>query len=47
MLPLIRPTGSPKYYAQFGGATAVSDTTSGRYMFAPVPDAAYTFQVSF
>ena len=40
-------TGSPKYYAQFGGATAVSDTTSGRYMFAPVPDAAYTFQTHF
>ncbi len=40
-------TGSPKYYAQFGGATAVSDTTSGRYMVAPVPDAAYMFQVHF
>jgi len=40
-------TGSPKYYAQFGGATAVSDTTSGRYMIAPVPDAAYMFQVHF
>jgi len=41
------PRGMPKYYAQFGGATAVSDTTSGRYMFAPVPDAAYTFQTHF
>ena len=41
------PRGFPKYYAQFGGATAVSDTTSGRYMFAPVPDAAYTFQTHF
>ena len=25
----------------------MSDTTSGRYMFAPVPDAAYTFQTHF
>jgi len=41
------PRGFPKYYTQFGGATAVSDTTSGRYMFAPVPDAAYTFQTHF
>ena len=40
-------TGSPKYYAQFGGATGTTDTTSGRYMIAPVPDAAYMFQVHF
>ena len=31
--------GKPKYYAMFGGATGLSDTTSGRIMFAPVPDA--------
>jgi hypothetical protein len=31
--------GKPKYYAMFGGATGESDTTSGRIMFAPVPDA--------
>ena len=48
MWRLIQTTGSPKYYAQFGGATGtVSDTTSGRYMIAPVPDAAYMFQVHF
>ena len=41
------PRGLPKYYAQFGGATGTTDTTSGRYMFAPVPDAAYTFQTHF
>ena len=40
-------TGSPKYYAQFGGATGTTDTTSGHYMIAPVPDAAYMFQVHF
>ena len=40
-------TGNPKYYAQFGGATAISDTTSGKYMFAPVPDSTYKFQVHF
>jgi hypothetical protein len=41
------PRGLPKYYAQFGGATGTTDTTSGRYMFAPVPAAAYTFQTHF
>ena len=40
-------TGSPKYYAQFGGATGTTDTTSGKYMFAPVPNATYAFQVHF
>jgi len=40
-------TGSPKYYAQFGGATGITDTTSGRYMIAPVPNATYAFQVHF
>ena len=39
--------GKPKYYAMFGGATALSDTTSGRMMFAPVPDANYAFQVHY
>ena len=40
-------TGSPKYYAQFGGATGTTDTTSGKYMFAPVPSTTYSFQVHF
>ena len=40
-------TGVPKYYAQFGGATGTTDTTSGKYMFAPVPDSTYKFQVHF
>ena len=40
-------TGNPKYYAQFGGATGTTDTTSGKYMFAPVPNATYAFQVHF
>ena len=39
--------GKPKYYAMFGGATGLSDTTSGRMMFAPVPDANYAFQVHY
>ena len=39
--------GQPKYYAMFGGATGLSDTTSGRLMFAPVPDAAYMFKVHY
>ena len=36
--------GQPKYYAMFGGATGVSDTTSGRLAVAPVPDATYKFK---
>ena len=39
--------GQPKYYAMFGGATGESDTTSGRMMFAPVPDQTYSFRVHF
>ena len=39
--------GKPKYYAMYGGATGESDTTSGRMMFAPVPDTTYKFRVHF
>jgi hypothetical protein len=39
--------GQPKYYAMFGGATGESDTTSGRMMFAPVPDSTYKFRVHY
>ena len=39
--------GQPKYYAMFGGATGESDTTSGRIMFAPVPDQTYSFRVHY
>jgi len=39
--------GQPKYYAMFGGATGESDTTSGRMMFAPVPDNTYKFRVHY
>ena len=46
-IPANTTTGSPKYYAMFGGATALSDTTSGTLMVAPVPDATYAFQIHF
>jgi len=39
--------GQPKYYAMFGGATGESDTTSGRIILAPVPDATYKFKVHY
>ena len=39
--------GTPKYYAMFGGATGLSDTTSGKFMVAPTPDATYAFQIHF
>ena len=40
-------TGLPKYYAMFGGATGVSDTTSGRLFLAPAPDQTYTFKIHY
>ena len=40
-------TGFPKYYAMFGGATAVSDTTSGGLYLAPTPDATYSFRIYY
>ena len=40
-------TGLPKYYAMFGGATGLSDTTSGGMYIAPTPDANYKFRVYY
>jgi len=40
-------TGFPKYYAMFGGATAMSDTTSGGLYLAPTPDQAYMFRIYY
>jgi len=38
-------TGLPKYYAMFGGATGLSDTTSGSIVMAPTPDANYVIKI--
>ena len=40
-------TGFPKYYAMFGGATGLTDTTSGGLYIAPTPDAAYRFRIYY
>ena len=40
-------TGFPKYYAMIGGATAVSDTTSGGLYLAPTPDANYMHRIYY
>mgnify|MGYP003131810562 CR=1 FL=1 len=40
-------TGFPKYYSMFGGATGVSDTTSGGLYIAPTPDLAYKFRIYY
>ena len=40
-------TGFPKYYAMFGGATGLTDTTSGGMYFAPTPDANYRYRVYY
>ena len=37
----------PKYYAMFGGATGVTDTTSGRLFLSPAPDTTYVFKISY
>ena len=39
--------GTPKYYAMFGGATGLSDTTSGRFRVAPTPSATFSFQIHY
>ena len=46
-IPANTSKGTPKYYAHFGGATGLSDTTSGKFMLAPTPDATYAFQIHF
>ena len=40
-------TGFPKYYAMFGGATGLTDSTSGGLYIAPTPDAAYRYRIYF
>jgi len=40
-------TGQPKYYAMFGGATALTDSTSGGLLLAPTPDATYAFRLYY
>jgi len=40
-------TGKPVYYAMFGGATGLSDTTSGSIYLAPTPDVNYNFRIYF
>ena len=46
-IPAETATGKPKYYAMFGGATGVTDTTSGRLFIAPVPNSTYTFKIHY
>jgi|TARA_R110000787_G_scaffold149202_1_gene263156 hypothetical protein len=40
-------TGLPKYYAMFGGATGLTDTTSGSIYLAPTPDVNYIFRIYY
>ena len=40
-------TGLPKYYAMFGGATGLTDSTSGGMYIAPTPDANYKFRIYY
>ena len=37
----------PKYYAMFGGATGITDTTSGRLFLSPAPDDTYVFKIHY
>ena len=40
-------TGQPKYYAMFGGATGLTDSTSGGLLLAPTPDTTYAFRLYY
>ena len=40
-------TGQPKYYALFGGATGLTDSTSGGLLLAPTPDTTYAFRIYY
>ena len=40
-------TGFPKYYAMFGGATGLTDTTSGGLYLAPTPDVNYRYRIYY
>jgi hypothetical protein len=40
-------TGQPKYYAMFGGATGLTDSTSGGLLLAPTPDTTYAFRIYY
>ena len=40
-------TGVPKYYAMFGGATGLTDSTSGGFYLAPTPDENYFFRIYY
>jgi hypothetical protein len=46
-IPAETSTGKPKYYAMFGGATGVTDNTSGRLFLAPAPDDTYVFKIHY
>jgi hypothetical protein len=37
----------PKYYAMFGGATGITDTTSGTLLLSPTPDNTYEFKIHY
>ena len=39
--------GKPKYYAMFGGATGITDTTSGTLLLSPAPDNTYEFKIHY
>jgi len=40
-------TGKPKYYAMFGGAIGLTDSTSGGLYLAPTPDINYYFRIYY
>ena len=46
-IPAETSTGTPKYYAMFGGATGTTDTTSGRLFLAPAPSSTFVFKILY
>ena len=46
-IPAETSTGTPKYYAMFGGATGTTATTSGRLFLAPAPSSTFVFKIHY
>jgi len=42
-----RATGRPKFFAMKGGATGVTNTTSGAILLSPIPNSTYVFKIHY
>jgi hypothetical protein len=42
-----RATGKPKFFAMQGGATGITNTTSGALLLSPIPDTTYVYKIHY